>query len=216
MPETLQDLIKDLGGDMIRHGLTSPLMLDGLFLEWTQRIYAEPRNLLAQVSPWLGNNSKGGVFIELRSTWSTLNQNRSPAIIVEVGDQAFDHVRYGSIGNTRTNPKDGTSAITDYVQIKITWSHFAQTYSEARLYSSNTVMLLRGFAKAMAEEFGFENIHAVSVTAPVKDKDVPTSFRADVVAAASFNDTVTLQRETPLLKRVGVTLTGSQIQPQKI
>ena len=210
------DLVKAAGVSMICNSLMTPLFLDGLFLEWTQRMYSDPRNLLPRVKPWLGAKAADSVFIVTTDEWLPTQVNRSPAIVVEVSTLTFDDERYGAIGNTDTHSDKGSRDITDSITGQVVWTCFGESYGMSRLYSSNTMALLRAFSTVMAREFNFEKLRLASVTAPEKKKDAPELYQSQVIAKFVFSDTVTLQHEAPLLKRVNTLVETPGLSPKRI
>lgn len=208
----LQALIKAAGANMVCSGPRTPQTLLGFFLEATRRLYADKRNLMNLVKPWSATNDKDGLFIVPSAEWSDKDVNRSPAIILKVGDFDFDQARLRSIGNGMHDFHGGQTRY-DSISTTITWSHRTENEGQGLLYVSNTYSLLQGFSEALRREGGFRSVWLGKLKVPVLKEQAPKYYLSEIVLGVAYDEAVSTVMESPILKAVDATTVISDELP---
>jgi hypothetical protein len=208
-----QRLVDEANVNMLRHIRRSPLIMCGMFVELTRSLYSFEENLYPPARTWSATNKRDHLFIEPSYKWDKENDDRKPAIYVDVGDMQIQADPVKGIGShgTHFDLKEGVDYREHVVGGSIAWAHVCDARAECLLYQGITYDLIAGLSFAIKRDFCLEKFDVRAILKPRLQSDQPRTYVSEVQATYQLREPYALKRETPKLKQITVEAAASTV-----
>lgn len=183
-----------------------PIVLGGIFINITQALYSEEHNLLGSMGrPWRPDKDMDGKHIALSDEWTPKDPNPRPAILISVGDLAYDDKILQGLDKTAGyDMKNDITTQARQVTGTAHWVHLGRSRGQAEQYACCTLDLLDAFSFVIRRDFCFESFSVATILKPKKTKEEPQEWECRVVVQFKFQDIFELRRESSILKSISI------------
>ena len=195
----------------------TPLQLTGLFTTIIKQLYLDPENLYPGI---LAYDPTGKcdqkVYIEGSNIWTDKIDVR-PAIIVDIGDLAFEPRFYAGIDQRLGfDLIEGESFYERKATGSVVFACLGRNKGSAINYASNTYDLLDAFSHAIKKDYCFDIFEMRSILKPRLRKAEPEDWESLLQADFQFKEGYSVKTESPKLKAISLEAIVNQSNTQKI
>ena len=188
---------------LICHLRKTPMLLYGLFLEITRQFYSDRDNLPIDIcSVWDADPTKSKIWIDTEYKWEDENPEFRPAIYIKLGTINYTSLTGRHDGRTKMDLEEGEYHFSRNGAGTVSWVHVGSNKGETAILAGTTLDYLDGLSWVIKEDFNFQFFEITSLSPMQLDKESVERYRSVVTASFSFQDTWSLKRESPKLKRI--------------
>ena len=189
--------------ELLCHIRKTPNVLYGFFVELTRQFYRDSDSLPIDVCmTWDPDTEKTKIWIDTEYMWEDTTPEFRPAIYVKLGPIAYKSLHGRNDGKTAMDLEQGEYHFSRNGTGTVSWVHIGSQSGEAVVLAGATLDYFDGVSKLIQEEFGFQTFAVTGVSPLSQEKESKERFRSTVTATFTFQDTWSIKRESPKLKRL--------------
>jgi hypothetical protein len=149
--------------------------------------------------------TKSGILLDVGYNWRTKDMSKVPAIFVQRGDVSLKGMTIGEA--IAGNPKTGgeTRNVFSHMPVMVTCVA-AEPIAVVENLAEYIKQPLLYFRRTIQADFGIRHFLLEKITAPKLLAEGKNNFFVDLVLNITFDDNWTIQRNSLILKRVGIEL----------
>jgi len=202
--------------ELLCHIRKTPNVLYGFFVELTRQFYKDRDNLPIDVcNIWDPSKDETQIWIDAEYVWEDEAPEFRPAIYIKLGALKYKSLSGRSDGKIAMDLEQGEYHYSRNGTGTVSWVHMGNKSGEAVVLAGSTLDYFDGIGKLIQESFCFQTFEIVGLEPTSIEKESKERYRSIVTAAFTFQDTWSIKRESPKLKRIvfetGQTLLNSVI-----
>lgn len=192
----------------ICHIRRTPLVLRGMLVEVTRRLYSEAETLPVGVETVYDEDPrKSRIWIDADFVWEDEHPEFRPAIYVKLSPLQYRSLTGRRDGRMHMDLEQGEYFHTRNGVGTATWIHVGRTAGEACQLAGVTLDYLDALGPVIKQDLSFESFHLVgSGPLAMVARESRERYTDMVSVAFAFQDTWSLKYESPKLKRLVQTL----------
>ena len=188
---------------LLCHVRKTPNVLYGMFVELTRQFYSDKNNLPVDVQTvWAPEMEKSQLWIDSDYIWEDINPEQRPAIYIKLGEINYSSSHGRHDGRIGIDLEEAEYHYARKGAGNISWAHIGSTSGETIVLAGATLDYFDAVSKLIQEDFNFQTFEIVQISPLSMTKETKERYLSTVTAAFTFEDTWTIKKENPKLKKI--------------
>jgi len=188
---------------LLCHIRKTPMVLYGIFLELTRQFYSDRDNLpIDTCAVWDPDKTKTKIWIDTEHRWEDEAPELRPAIYIKLSTINYKSITGRHDSRMSMDLEEGEYRFSRNGKGTVSWVHVGSNKGEAATLAGATLDYLDGVSWVIKQDFNFQTFEIMSLSPLQLDKESKERYHSVVTASFSFQDTWSVKRESPKLKRI--------------